>query len=117
MRRLSLLAFVAALGVAAVVVVPWSRTSDATASQSAAVWMQYNAFDPAHIVVAAGTTVTWSNEDWGSGEFHDVIAANGAFASDTFGPGGTYSVYFEVPGWYEYFCDLHEGMYGTVTVE
>jgi plastocyanin len=117
MRRLSLLALVAAFGIAAVVAGSWSRIPDATAAQSTTVRMQFNAFDPAHIVVAAGTTVTWTNEDWDSGEFHDVIAANGAFASETFGPGGTFSVYLEFPGWYEYYCDLHEGMYGTVTVE
>ena len=117
MRRLSLAAVVGVLGVAAVVAGPWSRTSDATASQSATVIMQYNAFEPAHVAVAAGTIVTWSNEDWGSGEYHNVIAANGAFASVNFGPGEAYSVYFDLPGWYEYYCDLHEGMYGTVTVE
>ena len=117
MRRLSFVMLAAVLGVAAVAAGHWSRTPDAAATQSATVIMQFNAFDPAHIVVAAGTTVTWSNEDWASGEYHNVIASSGAFASVNFGPGEAYAVYFDVPGWYEYYCDLHEGMYGTVTVE
>jgi plastocyanin len=89
----------------------------ATASEAAWVTMQYNVFAPQHVAVAAGTTVTWSNEDWESGEYHNVIASSGAFASNNFAPGEAYSVTFDFAGYYEYYCDLHEGMWGSVTVE
>jgi plastocyanin len=38
------------------------------------------------ITVTAGTTVTWTNDDFGSGEFHDD-REDGSFISATFGPG------------------------------
>ena len=89
----------------------------AAATQAAVVSMQFNRFGPETIVVAAGTTVTWTNDDFGSGEFHDVIAEDGSFISPTLGPGEAYSVTFDFPGAYGYYCDLHEGMYGRVIVQ
>lgn len=89
----------------------------AAATQGAVVSMQFNRFAPETITVAAGTTVTWTNDDFGSGEFHDVIAEDGSFVSATFGPGGAYSVTFDFPGQYGYYCDLHEGMFGRVIVQ
>jgi plastocyanin len=95
----------------------WGRVPGAAATQSFTVSMQSNLFVPDVIRVSPGTEVVWLNEDYNSGEFHNVIAANGAFASSNYGPGAAYAVYFEFPGVYEYYCDLHEGMYGTVIVE
>lgn len=97
----------------------WTRTPTATAAttQSAYVSMQFNRFAPATIAVAAGTTVVWSNEDYDSGEFHDVIEENGWFAADPFGPGVAYSVLLTDPGTYNYYCDLHDGMFGRVIVQ
>ena len=117
MRRFSLMLAAAALAVAGLAGTHWTRTAPATAAQSASVSMQYNSFSPRDIVVSAGTTVTWTNDDWDSGESHDVIAASGAFYSDPFGPGGSVAFTFDVPGYYEYYCDFHEGMYGSITVQ
>jgi plastocyanin len=89
----------------------------AAATQEAVVSMQFNRFAPEDVVVAAGSTVTWVNEDYDSGEWHDVIDEYGAFISESFAPGGAFSVTFDVPGVYSYYCDLHEGMYGRVFVE
>lgn len=97
----------------------WTLTDTATAAttQTAYVSMQFNRFAPADITVAAGTTVVWTNDDYDSGEYHDVIAENGSFISETFAPGFWYSVLFETPGTYVYYCDLHEGMFGRVFVQ
>ena len=117
MRRLPLMLAVAALTLAALAGTHWAPTDEATAAQSAYVSMQFNRFSPRDIVVSAGTTVMWTNEDWDSGEFHDVIAADGSFYSDPFAPGESVSFTFDVPGYYEYYCDFHEGMYGSITVQ
>jgi plastocyanin len=117
MRRLPLMLAGVALAVAALAGTHWTVTDEATAAQSASVSMQFNRFSPRDIVVAAGTTVTWTNDDWDSGEFHDVIAADGSFYADPIGPGGAISFTFDIPGYYEYYCDLHADMYGSITVQ
>jgi len=94
-----------------------TRTPAVSATQSVAVSMQFNRFVPDVIAVAAGTTVTWINEDYAAGETHDVIAESGAFASEVFEPGSGFSFTFFTPGTYTYYCDLHEGMYGSVIVQ
>lgn len=89
----------------------------ASATQQAVVSMQFNRFAPEDIAVAAGSTVTWVNNDYGSGEWHDVIDDNGAFISESFAPGLAFSVTLTTPGVYVYYCDLHEGMFGRIFVE
>jgi plastocyanin len=79
--------------------------------------MQGNRFTPEDIAVPAGATVIWVNEDYGSGEWHDVIAEDGSFAYESFPPGSAFSVSFPIPGVYAYYCDLHEGMFGRIFVE
>jgi plastocyanin len=89
----------------------------AATTQAATVSMKANVFVPAEITVAAGTTIVWLNEDYDSGEFHNVIAENGSFATENLAPGGASSLTLSSPGRYVYYCDLHEGMYGTVVVQ
>ena len=92
-------------------------TEPVMATQEAVVSMQFNRYAPEDVEVAAGTTVTWVNEDYDSGEWHNVIHEFGSFASESFGPGSAFSVTFTIPGVYGYYCDLHEGMYGRIFVE
>jgi plastocyanin len=72
-------------------------------------------FDPKEINVAPGTTVRWVN--YGQ-ERHTVTSRDGLFDSGPMSPGSTYSVTFQRPGTYRYFCRPHEkmGMVGTVVV-
>ena len=86
------------------------------ANASPIVTMAEHFFDPAILVVAAGTTVTW--KDLGQ-QLHDVNARDGSFRSPLLGPGGTFSFTFTKPGRYSYFCSLHEGdgMIGEVDVQ
>jgi plastocyanin len=89
----------------------------ASATQPSVVSMQFNRFAPEDIAVAAGSTVTWVNEDYDSGEWHDVIHEDRAFISEGIAPGFAFSVTLTTPGVYVYYCDLHEGMFGRIFVE
>ncbi len=76
-------------------------------------------FDPAAIVVSAGTTVNWV---WKDGT-HSV-KSNGAPAftsSASFDTPQSYQITFSNPGTYYYYCLEHgapgSGMYGVVVVQ
>jgi plastocyanin len=76
-------------------------------------------FDPGTITVAAGTTVTFTNEDIvrhtvTSGEPGDP---DGAFDEDLPDQGDTAQVTFDEPGTVVYHCDLHRDMTGEIVVE
>jgi plastocyanin len=72
-------------------------------------------FKPKTINVAPGTTVRWVNQ---GKEPHTVTSRDGLFDSGPMSPGGTFSVTFQRPGTYHYFCRPHEkvGMVGTIVV-
>ena len=120
LRSAKTLLAAAVLLVGAVAGTQWPRhTPDAAAAQQtfAGVSMIGNRFVPESIVVPAATTVVWTNEDYDSGEWHDVISEDGSIFSDVFGPGQWVAFTFFTPGVYNYYCDLHAGMVGTVIVE
>jgi len=66
------------------------------------------------ITVAAGTTVTWTNDD---DTPHTVHAVDGAFHSQALDSADSYSFTFTKPGVYSYFCTLHPKMVGKVIVK
>ncbi|HEV2107824.1 MAG TPA: cupredoxin family copper-binding protein [Thermomicrobiales bacterium] len=70
---------------------------------------------PEQLEVAAGTTVTWTNMD---SVPHTVTSnPNGdAFQSGALREGETFTFTFTEAGTYEYFCEFHPGMKGTVVV-
>jgi plastocyanin len=71
------------------------------------------AYEPARIVVDAGTTIVWRNEDPVE---HTVTATNRSWDSGTIRPGGTWQRTFDTPGRYEFFCVPHPFMTGVVIV-
>jgi plastocyanin len=83
------------------------------------IWMQNVSFVPEELTVPAGTTVSWTNRDnvrhvVKSGRFG---SPTDQFESGDIEPGGTFSVLFETPGTYSYFCTLHPiQMTGAVIV-
>jgi plastocyanin/glucose/arabinose dehydrogenase len=83
----------------------------------ASVAMQNIAFVPQNITVAAGTTVTWTNNDTIQ---HTVTWDDRSVDSGLLSQGDTFSIKFDQPGTYGYFCIPHgspgAGMFGTVTV-
>lgn len=99
-----------------VVSAPGLVVRPAQAQGVVAVSMINNQFAPADIVIDAGTTVLWTNDDYASNESHDV-GVTGLFASEIVGPGGLFEFTFYSPGFYPYYCTLHEGMVGTITVQ
>jgi len=72
-----------------------------------------NRFDPPTLNVPPGTTVKWAN---GGTHPHTITDRGGKFDSGDIAPGGTYSVTFQTPGTYRYYCKHHKGMEGTIVV-
>jgi len=72
------------------------------------------AFDPAELEVAAGATVTWTNNDSAT---HTVESDDETLMSDDLPNGATYEMTFDEPGTYEYVCGIHPNMSGTVIVK
>jgi plastocyanin len=73
-------------------------------------------FAPASISVAAGTTVTWTNNDHFT---HSVQFLDGGLPADplVMDPGQAVTFAFTTPGTYHYQCHLHpQDMVGSVTV-
>lgn len=73
-------------------------------------------FEPAQLVVAAGTRVTWINHD---DEPHVVVGADARFGppSPALDTDGVFSAVFTTPGTYAYFCSIHPQMTGTIVVQ
>ncbi|MBA2519229.1 MAG: ScyD/ScyE family protein [Chloroflexia bacterium] len=72
------------------------------------------AFAPPELVVAAGETVTWVNQDWAP---HTATAGDGGFDSGRLDQDGSFSHTFTEPGTYAYACAFHPGMTGSIVVE
>ena len=72
------------------------------------------AFAPQRVVVKAGTTVTWINDE---DIPHTVASSAKLFKSNALDTKDKFSFTFTTPGAYEYFCSLHPHMTGTVVVE
>ena len=85
-------------------------------------------YTPTHLTVHTGTTVTWINSDgsiphtvtagWVDSESIglDYPGGNG-FDSDFMSGGAEFEHTFEAPGEYDYYCQLHPWMIGSIIVE
>jgi len=71
-------------------------------------------FEPANITVKPGTTVTWIDE---SQMPHTVSGQSGGLRSSTLYNGQKFGHTFDHAGRYDYLCDLHPSMKGSVVVE
>jgi plastocyanin len=73
------------------------------------------AFSPNTVTIPAGGSVTWTNNDpephTATGQDRDVLQ------SGTLQQGESFTQTFDTAGTYEYFCEFHAGMNGTVIVE
>lgn len=70
-------------------------------------------YAPKGITIDVGTTVYWVNED---GNAHTATAFDGAFDSGNLSRGAIFAFTFAAPGRYDYGCDYHLDMGGSVTV-
>jgi plastocyanin len=88
--------------------------ADATA-ESLSVEIKDFAFNPPEITVPAGGSVTWTNEDnaphTATGLDRDALQS-GAIAF-----GESYTQTFDTAGTYEYFCEFHPNMEGSIVVQ
>lgn len=110
---------IAAVLLAVLVLAACGGTTTGGAGGKAEVIMKNTTFQPSEITVAAGTTVTWTNEDPAA---HTVTSGTRDNPTDLFdsgnvGSGQSFSFTFDTPGTYNYFCRIHPGMKGTVIVE
>jgi plastocyanin len=71
------------------------------------------AFGPAELSVAAGTTVTFVNNDSAP---HTATADDGSFDTGGLETGESATVTLDEPGTHHYVCTYHPRMTGTITV-
>lgn len=83
-----------------------------TGAAGAAVVVASFSFTPNTASIAVGDTVTFT---WESGT-HTVTARDGSFASGAQSTGATFEVAPAAAGTYEFFCEFHQSMTGTITV-
>jgi plastocyanin len=85
------------------------------AAEALAVEIKNFAFNPVEITVPAGGSIAWTNQDnaphTATANDRDVLQS-GAI---TFGE--SFTQVFDTPGTYEYFCEFHPNMNGTIVVE
>jgi plastocyanin len=72
------------------------------------------AFNPAELDISVGTTVTWTNDDSAP---HTATQNGGGFQSDKIDQSGSFSFTFDTAGTFEYHCEYHPNMHGTIVVK
>lgn len=92
-----------------------TTTTAAGTATEAAVSIADFTFSPSAVTVAVGQTVTWTNDDGGLA--HTSTSPDGVWNSGTLQPGDTFSFAFEEAGTFDYACNIHPSMSGTITVE
>ena len=84
------------------------------AAKATTVTIDNFAFAPPALTIAAGTTVTWKNDD---GEVHKVQDDHKRFSSAALDTDDSFSHTFATPGVYHYFCSIHPYMVGKIVVK
>jgi plastocyanin len=90
-------------------------TSNAASAAAPKVSIGNFTFKPQTLQVAAGTTVSWVNED---DVPHTIVGSDpgSPLKSGALDTDASYSAVLDKPGTYPYFCSLHPHMTGTVVV-
>ena len=86
---------------------------EATTSATHTVLMRDIEFKPRNLTIDPGDTVRWENED---SEPHNAIGEDNSFETPVIDQGETSEHTFQNSGKYPYFCTIHQGMDGTITV-
>ena len=82
-------------------------------SEALAVGIEDFDFAPPTVEVAAGSSVTWTNQGQAP---HTATADDGSFDTGQLDPGQSATVTFDTPGTFAYHCAIHPNMQGTVVV-
>lgn len=122
MKRRILLLFAALLAVATIAFASTacgSKISTASDEDAPAIAMTVHIkdgeFDPRDVYIEAGGTVMWINDDVAS---HDLqfLAPNKLY-SGVIKPGRAWIHTYAAAGTYDYYCDFHNTMKGSVVVQ
>lgn len=94
-------------------------STTASHNQTVDVFTVGDAFSPVFATVNAGDTIRWTFSGGSDGQGHNVrfALAAGAPADINVLKTGTASRVFTTRGTFDYFCDVHPGMNGSVTVQ
>ncbi len=92
--------------------------SPAPAAAATQISIKGFAFNPNQPSITKGATIAWTNDD---GTTHTVTSGVPGTPSGKFNQsldaGKTFSFTFTETGTYEFFCNIHNSMRGTVTVK
>jgi plastocyanin len=91
-----------------------AMTASSALAADAAIKIDNFVFTPDTLEIAAGTTVTWTNED---DIPHAVGAKDLSWKSHAMDTGDTFTYTFTKAGTYDYFCTLHPHMQGKIVVK
>ena len=106
--------------VATTVACSTSPDSKPSTNQTVDVFTVGDAFSPVFATVNAGDTVRWNYTGGSDGQGHNVRftpAGNGAPTDINVLKTGTATRVFPTRGTFNYVCDVHPGMNGSVTVQ
>jgi len=106
------------LSVLAVGCAPAASPAPAAAAAATQISIKGFAFNPNQPSITKGATIAWTNDD---GTTHTVTSGVPGTPSGKFNQsldaGKTFSFTFTETGTYEFFCNIHNSMRGTVTVK
>jgi len=86
-----------------------------TAAETVSVEIKNFSFNPPEITVPVGGSVTWTNDD---STPHTATGLNrDALQSGAIKPGESFTQKFDTAGTFEYFCEFHPNMKGTIIVK
>jgi plastocyanin len=97
-----------------------SPDSKASTNHTVDIFTVGDAFSPVFATVNAGDTVRWTFTGGSDGQGHNVRftpAGGGAPADINVLKTGTANRIFSIRGTFNYVCDVHPGMNGSVTVQ
>src|SRR5690349_7178068 len=82
----------------------------AFAQADATINMTRDAYDQPQVTISAGRTVLWNNP---TTLVHTVTADDNSFDSADIAAGGQFSMEFDTPGTYAYYCQYHGDVGGV----
>jgi plastocyanin len=84
---------------------------------STLVFIREYAFHPAEVRVRSGSRITWVNCESAGGVAHTSTADGNGWTSGLISPGTAFTTTINTTGTFEYHCEPHPFMKGTVVVE
>jgi plastocyanin len=93
---------------------PTTSTTAAEETEAALTINIVNFAFQGHSQAAVGDTINVVNAD---NVTHTWTASDGSFHSGNLSPGDSFTFTFDQPGTFDYFCQIHPSMAGSITVD